>query len=183
MGAGHGDPQALVPGDRHLGTDLDDGLELHRSRLAARRDLDLGRGDGVDVLFLERLDVEVGERVPQRLFSRNIRAEAGLEDAAWSFAGPEARDPRLAGDLAEGGVDRLVELALLELDGHLDLVALEGLDGGPHRAATLPGGPANPSVTYSSYAAFNRMATRWRLMPSSLPIFSMHRPVRYSTPA
>src|SRR4029450_7378367 len=39
----------------------------------------------------------------------------------------------LAGDLAVGVGDRLVELVLVDLDRELDLVPLEGRDGGLHR--------------------------------------------------
>src|SRR4029450_12419820 len=43
----------------------------------------------------------------------------------------------LAGDLAVGVGDRLVELVLVDLDRELDLVPLEGRDGGLHRGESV----------------------------------------------
>src|SRR3954454_12421600 len=56
---------------------------------------------------------------------------------AGGLARTEARDADLAGDLLEGLVQRLLELLLVDLDGELDLVALEGLDDGFHKVGRV----------------------------------------------
>ena len=145
LGTGDRGTQALVTGHGDLRSHLDHGLELDGPGLLAPRDLDLGRGDGVDGLILDSLDVVVGQGVTERFLACHLGTEPGFEEAPRRLAGPEAGDAGLAADLAEGGVDGLVELGLVDLDRNLDLVALKGLNAGPHRRTTLPGGPANPA--------------------------------------
>ena len=82
----------------------------------------------------------LGDGVPERLLPGGGGADAGLEDPPGGLAGPEAGDARLAGDLAEGGVDGLVELGLVDLDRQLDLVPLQGLDARLHTADHPTGG-------------------------------------------
>ena len=104
------DLEGVVAGELDDRADLDDGVELDVAVLLARGDLDLGRGDRVEVLGDDGVGVEVGQPVLQRLLARDLGAEAGFEDAAGCLAGPEAGDPHLAGQLAERGVDRGLEL-------------------------------------------------------------------------
>src|SRR5207253_5401264 len=59
-------------------------------------------------------------------------------------AGPKPGNAGLAGDLAEGGVDGLVELALVDLDRDLDLVPLQGLDRRLHAGGQPTGGLRQP---------------------------------------
>ena len=82
----------------------------------ARGDVDLGRGDDVDLVLGDRLrrstrGGRAGGRRPGRL-----GADAGLEELAGRLAGPEPGDADLPGDALEGGVDLLVELGLVDLD-------------------------------------------------------------------
>ena len=100
-------------------------------------------------LLGEGLGVVLGQGVVQRLLAPDLGAQPALEHLAGRLAGPEAGDADLAGDLAEGVVDRLVELVLVDLDGELDLVSLEGRDGGLHRGVSVTarcGTPVLPPV-------------------------------------
>ena len=89
-----------------------------------------------------RLRVVVGQRVLEGLTAGGVGAEAGLEQLAGRLAGPEPGDADLTGDALERGVDLLLELGLVDLDGELHLVALEGLDRGLHEATDCTGARA-----------------------------------------
>ena len=104
------DAQLVVAEQAHLRADLDDRVELDVAVFLAGGDLDLGRRDDVDVVLGHRVDVVLRQRVLQRLLARDVGAEPRLEQLARRLAGPEARDAHLARQLAERGVDRLVEL-------------------------------------------------------------------------
>src|SRR5690606_34850340 len=73
------------------------------------------------------------QRLPQRLLAGGALAETGLEHPAGCLTRAEAREAHLAGDALEGIVDGDLELVRVDLDGQLDLVPLEGLDGASHR--------------------------------------------------
>ena len=83
---------------------------------------------------IDRVGVEAGQAVLQRLLARDLGAEARLEESPGRLAGTEPGDAHLAGELAERGVDRRLELVRRDRDVELDLV-LEGFDRGLHRAA------------------------------------------------
>ncbi len=85
-------------------------------------DVDLGRGDDVDVVLAHGAGVVLGKRLAQCLFAGDGDADARLEHLARRLAGTEAGDADLAGDATEGVVDRLLELGLVDLDGNLDQV-------------------------------------------------------------
>ena len=76
-GALDGDRQAAVAGHLDGGAHLDDGVEGDVARLLAAGDVDLGRGDDVDVVLDHRLRVVLGERVLQRLLAADVRARGG----------------------------------------------------------------------------------------------------------
>jgi hypothetical protein len=124
LGPGDGDPQAAVAGHLHHRADLDDGLEGHRPLGLSLGDLQLWRCDHIDVVLAHGVEVEVGYGVLDGLAAAHLGTEARLEDATGCLAGTEAGNPDLAGELLEGTVDSLVELVLVDLDRHLDLVAL-----------------------------------------------------------
>ena len=144
LGPGELDPQPAVARHLHDGADLDDGVEGDRPVLLPGGDVDVGRVDGVDVVVGERLGVVLGQRVVQGLLAADLGAEAALEHLAGRLAGPEPGNADLARDLAEREVDRLVELVLVDLDGELDLVSLEGCDGGLHRGVSVTGACLGP---------------------------------------
>ena len=67
--------------------------------LLARGDVDLGRGDRVDLGVGHGLGVEVGQRLAEGLGPQGHGpAHAGLEHLAGHLARTEARDPHLAGE-------------------------------------------------------------------------------------
>src|SRR5262249_28726221 len=172
-------------------TDLDDGVELDVAALFPRRDVDLGRGDRVEVLRLHGVGVVAGEGVPQRLIAGDVRAEPGLEEAPGGLAGTEARDLHLGGELAEGGVDRPLELRGGNRHVELDLVLGELLDRGRHRRhgecectaallplRRLPDGPVRPTLRRS----LRRRQESLRC-PSTAASRTLRSPSPISTPA
>ena len=140
------DAQAVVAGNGDLGTHLTGGGEADRPVLLACGDLDLGRRDQVDVVLADRLGQVLRDGVTQRLLAGRGHADARLEHAAGRLAGTEARQPDLPGDLAEGRVDVLVELGLVDVHRQLDLVALQGLQRALHRPPRVSGGCHSPRV-------------------------------------
>src|SRR5581483_7380688 len=146
------DPQVFVAGDRHDRAHLDDGVEADRPLVLARGDLDLRRRDDVDVVLADRLRVVGGQLFAQRLLAADVLAELLLEDPPRRLAGPEPRQPDLAGDPAERGVEILFELRLVHLDGDLDAVPLEGLDDGSHRRVSVPAPLWRPEHGFRSAA-------------------------------
>ena len=136
----HGGLQAVVAGDADDRADLDDGIEADRAGVFAAGDVDLRRGDRVDRGLDERLGVEVGDDLAQRLGPQGLGpAHPGLEDLARHLAGAEPRDPGLLGDRPDRVVQCLVDLGLVDFDRQADLVAFDGFGGSSHNGAlTLP---------------------------------------------
>ena len=135
------DRDPAVAGHLDRRAHLDDGVERDGAALVAAGDVDLRRGDDVDVVLDDGRGVVLRQRVLQRLLPSGQRPDAGLDDLAGRLAGPEALDAHLAGDLLERRIDGLLELLLVDLDGELDLVPLEGFDGGSHAEGECTGGP------------------------------------------
>ena len=139
VGRGDLDLQRVVALDRDLGTHLDDRVELDVAFFLARGDVDLGRRDDVDALGDDGFEIELGQRVAQRLIAGDLGAEAGLEDAARRLPGPEAVDLHLVGELAERGVDGPLEFGGGDGDVEANLVVVERFDRGLERhGATQP---------------------------------------------
>ena len=132
-GEGQLDAQFVVPDEPDDGSHFDDGLELDVACFLTRLDLDLRRGDHVDVVRLDGFDVVLGQRVAQRLLPRNLGAEARFEQLARRFARTKARNAHLARELAERGIDSSFELVGGDGDVQPDLVPLEGFDRALHR--------------------------------------------------
>ena len=144
------DPQALVAADRDLGPDLDDGVEDDVALVLAGGDVDLGRGDDVDVVLGDGLRVVLGQRVLEGLGPGRLGAEPGLEELRGALPG---RNPGMRTSRAmrlKAASTSLLELGLVDLDRDLDLVALEGLDGGLHGAAECRGCRATDPVMRSA---------------------------------
>ena len=140
LGPGHGDGERLVVVDADRRANLDHGIEGDGAILGTGGDVDLGRGDDIDLMGAHRLGVVVRQGVLQGLVPSEARAtEPGLEHFARRFALAEARNLDLFGDLAEGRIYRLVELLRVDLDGNLDLVPLEGLDAALHEGRSVVG--------------------------------------------
>ena len=116
------DPQAGVAGHDDRGAHLDGGVEGDRALLLAGGDVDLGRGDDVDVVLLDRVGQVAGDGVLQGLLPGGREADAGLQDPPRRLARAEAGEPHLAGDLAERDIDVPVELGLVHLDRSLTLL-------------------------------------------------------------
>ncbi len=114
-----------------------DRFELDVAVVLARGDLDLGRRDHVDVVLVDRVDVELGQRVAQRLLARDVGAEAGLQQLAGRLAGTEPGNAHLASQLAERRVDCPLELTGRNRDVELDLVALDRLDRALHKEGAV----------------------------------------------
>ncbi len=145
------DAQAAVAGDADLRSHLDDRVERDRTLLAARRDVDLGRRDDIDVVLAHRLRVVLGKRLAKCLFAGHRGADARFEDASGRLARPEPGDAHLVSDATERCIHRFVEFRLVDLDRNLDLVVFEGLDGALHRPGSIPVGWSRPARPHRSF--------------------------------
>ena len=157
LDGGNLDLQGFVATDLDRWPDLDDGVEGDGALVLAGRDVDLGRGDDVDLVLAHGGGVVVGKGLPEGLTPGILLPDPSLEDLAWRLARTEARESNLPGQTGEGGVEVLFELSFVELDHELDLVALEGLNRGLHRLkCTDAGSGARPVVRAGAIPVGNR---------------------------
>ena len=91
----HRDDEPLVARDRHLGPHLDDGVERNGPGLLSGGDVDLRRGDHVELGLFHRLAVQAWQDVAERLLADRLRPETGLEQSTGDPARPKPRDARL----------------------------------------------------------------------------------------
>ena len=136
------DTQSGVARDRDRRAHLTGGIEGHETFLPTAGDLDVGGGDQVDLVLTDRLGEVLRNAVPKCLLTGGGEADSRLENLARGLTGTEPGKPHLEGQLAERGVDVLVELGVVDLDGQLDLVSLEGFQCALHRrrSVTATGG-------------------------------------------
>src|SRR5262245_7020209 len=90
LGARDLDAKIAITAEGDHRAHLDDRVERDRTFVLAGGDLDLRRGDHVDVVFAYRLRVVRGKRLPQRFFAADVFAELCLEHTAWRLAGSKA---------------------------------------------------------------------------------------------
>src|SRR5207302_413011 len=87
-----GDLEGVVALDLDLGPDLDDGVELDVALLLPGGDLELGRGDRVEILGLDGLQVVVGHGVSRTGSDSKPRmASPGLRTGSPAGSTPENR--------------------------------------------------------------------------------------------
>ena len=140
------DAQLVVTDELYLRTHFDDRLELDVTVVLTGGHRDLGRRDHVDVVLGDRVDVELRQRVAQRLLACHFGSEASLEQPPRRLARAESGDAHLAGQLAKCGVDCPLEFVGRHRDVELDLVALDRLDRALHKEEAVYPEPSLPRI-------------------------------------
>src|SRR5262249_4295706 len=140
LGVLHGDRNGgqirqLEPGpDVHLGSE---GELLPVVQLG---DLQIRLAQGADLAVLQRIAVQLRDRVVDRLLEHRTAAQPLVDDPGRDVPGPEPGDPDLPAHLAIRLVEAGLQLLEGDLDGQLDPGRAELLDIGFHGGAT-PGWP------------------------------------------
>ena len=143
----NGDDEALIARYRDLRAYLHHGVESESAGVLAGCDVDLRGSDRVERCFLDGLGVVVRQCVPDHLGADRLGSEADLEQPPGDLAGAEAGHADFFLQPAEGLVDCGPKLLLVDLDGELDSVALEGLGSGAHRSWVLYRPYSAPAAT------------------------------------
>ena len=125
--------EAVVGGQRDLGLDVDLGGELEGLVVLELGDLDLGLGERLEGVLLQRLDVLLREHVVDRLVEDRAAADLAVDHGRRDLAAAEAGDVDLLGDLLVRRVEARLELLEGHLDGQLGPGRAQGLDGALHR--------------------------------------------------
>ena len=97
--------EVLVVAEGDLGSHLDGHLEDERLAFLRLDDVDLGVGQRQDVLLDERVAVGVLDEVLDGVVEDSAGGELPFEERSRRLARAEARDPRSAGEVADGLVD------------------------------------------------------------------------------
>ena len=84
------DPQSAVAGHRDLRSHLAHGVERDRAGFAAARELDVGRGDEIDVVLADGIGEVHRHGIAERLLACGCQPDAGLEHLAGHLALAEA---------------------------------------------------------------------------------------------
>ena len=148
-------PGVVGLGELQPGTDLDHRRELQRRIVGELVQVDVGVGDGRQVVLGDRLPVVVGHRGLQELVADDLAADLGVDDLLGHLALAEPGDLDLVGDRPIRLVHVLGVLVGGDLDGELDGVFVGVLDGGLHRSVQAtrssgrdqrrdPPGPSRP---------------------------------------
>ena len=134
--------EAVVGGQRDLGLDVDLGGELEGLVVLELGDLDLGLGQRLEGVLLERLDVLLRDDLVDRLVEDRAAADLAVDHRRRDLAAAEAGDVDLLGDLLVRRVEARLELLEGHLDGQLGPGRAQGLDGALHRWSPCVGGGA-----------------------------------------
>jgi len=124
--------ETVISGSVHLGTDLDHSVEHDRARLLARCDFDFGGSDDIDVVLDDRAGVVVGEGLPEGLLTPNLVTELGLQNSTGRLARTKSRHSHLTSYALECGINRRVELRLVDFDRHLYAILFKCFDVALH---------------------------------------------------
>ncbi len=90
--------QAVPVGNGDLGADVDLGGELDRLVVVDPGDLDLGLGQGLEVVRLQRLDVLLRDDLVDRLLEHGTAPDLAVDHRRGHLAAPEAGHVDLLGD-------------------------------------------------------------------------------------
>ena len=132
--------EAVVGRQRDLGLDVDLGGELEALVVLELGDLDLGLGQRLEGVLLQRLAcTSAGRSVVDRLVEDRAAADLAVDDRRRDLAPAEAGHVDLLGDLLVRRVEARLELLEGHLDGQLGPGRAQGLDGALHCVLLLDG--------------------------------------------
>ena len=161
------DLEAGVVGQLDLGTDVDLGGELEGLVVLELGDVDLRLGQRLEVVGLQRLDVQLGQRLVDRLVEHGAAADLTVDDHRRDLAAAEAGHVDLLGDLLVRRVEARLELLEGHLDGELGPGRAQSLDGALHRwfsSVNLAGrwaGGVSRRARGQRWSGVETCATRW----------------------
>ncbi len=130
---GDRDLEAGQVGQLDRRADVDLRGELQRVVVVEAGDVDLGLRQRLQVVVLEGLDVELRERVVDRLVQHRPATDLAVDDGGGDLALAEPGDVDLLRDLAVRRVQVGLQLGKGHLDGELGPGGAQSLDGALHR--------------------------------------------------
>ena len=125
-------------GSSNLGPDVDLGGEGQLLAVVQAGDLHLGAAQRVQLRLLDRLAVQLGQRVVDGLLQHGSPADPLVDDPLRHPAGPEPGDAHLPGHLAVGLVDAGLQLVERHSHAQLDACRAQFLDVSLHVGVTTP---------------------------------------------